>query len=85
MRFAEDGWVAAEAIFEGERGLAQRLEEAGLTPNEAALIASGYWSTWDTRFASDYYAEARRTVRAIAICAAAVAVLAAALLWWIFG
>jgi hypothetical protein len=74
MTFGDGGWVAAEAIFEGERGLAQRLEDAGLTPNEAALIASDYWSTWDTRFASDYYAEARRTVRAIAICAAAAIV-----------
>ena len=63
MTFGESGWRADEGIFEGERGLAQRLEAVGLSANEAALVASDYWVTWDARFADGYYAEARRTMQ----------------------
>jgi hypothetical protein len=66
-------------VFEGERGLVQRLQDSGLTANEAALIASDYWLTWDARYADGYYAEARRTVRIIAICGLVVVGLVVAL------
>src|SRR5258705_11518199 len=85
MTFGEGGWTADETVFEGERGLAQCLQNAGLGANEAALIASDYWLTWDARYADGYYKEARRTVRAIAICGLIVVGLVVALLWWMFG
>jgi hypothetical protein len=64
--FAQDGTEMPRRHFGGRDGLADALNENGVTRSEADSVAEEFWTFWDTHFAAAYYTEAKATLRVTA-------------------